>query len=315
MSRGDGHIASVAEHVLSAVNALVDGEVGVEGVVSLAAIRAASAAHFECLGGAIEDHLVDFDGLESGDAHVNCTDLGLKLNLLSLELGHANINIMDAGLDCGQSCLQLLGGTVVISENGVEGVNLDLKGSDFDGKIGLMILDGGEASADVLGGGLERADLNVEVVGGLVLVVHVQLKGGGVIFNLGNAVEDHRYATLAVIQLTVDAVNIHLKLSNFVLNINVNILDVNNVSLDSSGVFLESDNTSVEGESGVLANANGAFDVVHTDSEFINLRAEVNLSVFDIGHIDLNVGSVSLEHVDVSADGRGVRLELGQTNV
>ena len=30
LSRGDGHVASVAEHVLSVVNALVDGEVGVE---------------------------------------------------------------------------------------------------------------------------------------------------------------------------------------------------------------------------------------------------------------------------------------------
>ena len=92
-------------------------------------------------------------------------------------------------------------------------------------------------------------------------------------------------------------------------------MDVDNISLDSVGVFLESDNASVERESGVLANSNGAFDVIHADFEVCDLHAEVNLSVLDLVHTDIDVGSVSLEHVDISADGRGVRLELGQTNV
>ena len=92
-------------------------------------------------------------------------------------------------------------------------------------------------------------------------------------------------------------------------------MDVDNISLDRVGVFLEGDNARVERESSVLANANGAFDVIHTDFEVSDLHAEVFLSVLDLVHIDINVGSFSLKHIDIGADGGGVRLELGQTNV
>lgn len=86
----------------------------------------------------------------------------------------------------------------MITENGVEGVDLDLKSRNVNREIGLVRLDDGETTADVLGGGLERADLHVEVVGLHVLVVHVQLEGVSVTLDSGNAILNLHNATLAV---------------------------------------------------------------------------------------------------------------------
>ena len=87
----------------------------------------------------------------------------------------------------------------MITENGVEGVDLDLKGRNVNREIGLVRLDDGETTADVLRGGLERTDLHVEVVGLHVLVVHVSLEGSSVTLNSSDAILNLHNATLAVI--------------------------------------------------------------------------------------------------------------------
>ena len=70
---------------------MIHDEAGVGLEVALAAIRAVSFAHGECLGRAVEDQCLDFGAVWSGDAHVNGSNplIFFRLSrLASLRLDH-----------------------------------------------------------------------------------------------------------------------------------------------------------------------------------------------------------------------------------